>query len=299
MEQSMPSWPEETNSYTALTVADLQILRDKLAAAQKIRRENYSSELERWRKDDAVCKTFSDTAMPVQDGVRVMMQQLQPQAMNEESQLDGVRTVLDECIKVAFNLEEVKKAEAEVSKRCINVNPYTTITHNSLLCELENVQLVAEQKRPHLEAIIEYKKYKGISPDQYAEMETLFKEHDTDGSNSISDTELRKCLFALGEERSKKEITTYMKTYASRGSELAFEEFRELMVVLIGDMGTKEGLTESFQVLAGGRTCITLAGLLEWVAKEKVDFFKKEAPPVNDNENDRDFVVWVDAVTQR
>jgi Ca2+-binding EF-hand superfamily protein len=51
----------------------------------------------------------------------------------------------------------------------------------------------------------------GISPEQYDLMETLFKEHDTDKTHSISPKELRACLFSLGEERSKVEIASYMK----------------------------------------------------------------------------------------
>jgi len=292
-------WPEESNPYTELSVTELHNNKGRLAAAQKSRRENYASELAQWRADDEVCKKFADAANPVREGVAVMMQQLQPQSMAEEAQLEGVKTVLDECIKVAFKLEDVKMAEAEVAGRGITVNPYTTLTNSSLLCELENVQLVAEQKRPHLETIIEYKKYKGITPEQYAEMETLFKEHDTDGSDSISDKELRKCLFSLGEERSKKEIASYMKTYAKSSTALAFEEFRELMIVLIGDMGTKEGLTESFQVLAGGQEGITVPGLVEWVEQDKVDFFVQEAPAIENNAELRNFKIWVDAVTLR
>lgn len=292
-------WPENSNPYTQRTVQGLHDAAGRLTAAQKNRRKNYSSELTRWREDDAACKAFADAAAPVQDAVKVMMQQLQPQAMDEEAQLVSVKTVLEECIPMASKLEEIKKTEAVLTQRGITVNPYTVLSHSAVMCELDNVNLAAEAKRPQLEAIIEYKKYKGISPEQYAEMEALFKEHDTDGSNSISDTELRKCLFALGEERSKTEIAGYMKTYATQGSALLFTEFRELMMVLIGDMGTKEGLTESFQMLSAGQKGITLEALQEWVPQSDVDFFSSEAPAVEDAADQKDFVRWVEAVTLR
>lgn len=150
-------------------------------------------------------------------------------------------------MKEAFKLPEVQKQAAAIKKRSITINPYTTLSSEMIESELANVQQIAEQKKPHLESMIEYKKLNGISPDQYAEMETLFKEADADSSNSISAKELRSCLFSLGEERSKSEIDNYMKTYG-KGKALSFEQFRSLMTVLIGDIGTKDSLTESFKV---------------------------------------------------
>merc|ERR1712232_273888 len=129
-----------------------------------------------------------------------------------------------------------------------------------------------------LENIIEYKKYKGISPEQYAEMETLFKDFDKDNSGSISEKELRTCLFSLGEERSKTEIKEFMKQYAKGKKELNFEQFRELMMNLIGDMGTPDGLLESFKVLSGGHDVITADQLSEFISSTNISFFEGEAP---------------------
>lgn len=62
------------------------------------------------------------------------------------------------------------------------------------------------RKKPYLEKLIEYKQFRGISPDQYAEMEAIFKEYDKDNSGSINEKELRTCLYSLGEERLKSEV---------------------------------------------------------------------------------------------
>lgn len=129
-------------------------------------------------------------------------------------------------------------------------------------------------------------------------METLFKEHDTDNSRSISDTELRKCLFSLGEERSKVEIAGFMKTYAKGKKALKFEQFRELMTVLIGDMGTHDGLIESFKVISSGRVAVSLEDLGELLVADDVAFFAKEAVDAEEAEG-KDFNMWVAAVCSR
>merc|ERR1711976_427868 len=100
----MASWPEATNPYTSITVAQLYESQSRLAAAQKSRRENYASELTMWRENDAACKTFADQATPLHESIAVMMQQLAPQSMDEDAQLASVTTVLDECTKTAYKL---------------------------------------------------------------------------------------------------------------------------------------------------------------------------------------------------
>lgn len=104
---------------------------------------------------------------------------------------------------------------------------------------------------------MQYKKYRGITPSQYEEMEQIFKTYDKDNSNSINEKEMRTCLFSLGEERTKKEVAMYMSQFGKAGA-LNFEAFRELMIMLLGDAGTKDGVFESFNLLSQGRDYVTV-----------------------------------------
>ena len=291
-------WPEASNPYTKLSVALLRAKKQALNAAQEARRATYVSELARWREDDALCKAFSEFVVPMHADCGTMMQSMGATGVAEEEQLASVTAAVSKLHDECFKLPEGAKMEAGIAERGVTVNPYTVVTMDTLKCELESVQSIAEQKKPHLEAMIEYKQYKGITPAQYNEMETLFKEHDTDNSRSISDTELRKCLFSLGEERSKVEIAGFMKTYAKGKKALKFEQFRELMTVLIGDMGTHDGLIESFKVISSGRVAVSLEDLGELLVADDVAFFAKEAVDAEEAEG-KDFNMWVAAVCSR
>lgn len=294
-------WPEVANPYTQLSVAIERKSSDELKAAQKARQDTYAAELERWREDDAKCKEFAELVNPLQDSAKQTMDSLTGGGVDEEKLLVAVNTASDDLIKHAMKLPDAKNQEAKIKARGILVNPYTVITAETVTCSLEMVELIAAQKKPHLEAMIEYKKFKGISPEQYAEMETLFKDYDKDNSGSISEKELRTCLFSLGEERSKTETKDFMKKFAKGKKELNFEQFRELMMNLIGDMGTPDGLLESFKVLSGGHDVITVEQLSDFVSSADISFFEEEAPSAEraDGVAGRAFPAWVDAVCKR
>ena len=48
-----------------------------------------------------------------------------------------------------------------VSSRGVKSNPYTTFTVEDIKCEIDNVQQIAKQKKPYLESLIAFKKFKG------------------------------------------------------------------------------------------------------------------------------------------
>jgi len=48
-----------------------------------------------------------------------------------------------------------------VSSRGVKSNPYTTFTVEDIKCEIDNVQQIAKQKKPYLESLLAFKKFKG------------------------------------------------------------------------------------------------------------------------------------------
>jgi Ca2+-binding EF-hand superfamily protein len=296
--ESGSPWPEDKNPYSELTVADLVDKEKVLGQAQSARVEFYEKELSRWQENDAACKAYSDAVSPAQSKVKELTVGLMANAGSDEDQLAETKSALDVLHEEAFKLPEYEKLSSDVQSRGITSNPYTTLTIEDLKCELDNVQQIAQQKRPYLESTIAFKKYKGISPEQYDLMETLFKDHDADGSNSISPKELRACLFSLGEERSKVEIKQYIKDYGKNNA-LNFEQFRELMIVLIGDTGNKESTVESFKLIARGLDYVLDKDLTEGapaVPPSDVAYFVKEAP---EKEGGHEYMPWIDAVFAR
>lgn len=289
-------WPETTNPYTSHTVDELSRKVTALQEATAARRSNYVSELARWRENDALCKNFAELVTPMQETTAKLVQDLLNGTGTDEEQLELVKGGLDSLIKECFKVPDAKAQDNEIKARQVSINPYTSLSAEDIQCELENVQAIAEHKKPYLEGLIQYKKYQGISPEQYNEMETLFKEFDKDNSGNIDAKELRACLFSMGEERSTKEVAGYVAKFGSKSTGLKFGEFRNLMVILIGDAGTEEGLVESFKLLAKGLDWVKEARLEELCKKPDVAYFAQEAPA---KEEGREFTPWVKAVFSR
>ena len=55
------------------------------------------------------------------------------------------------------------KLAGVLSSRGVKSNPYTTFTVEDVKCEIDNVLQIAKQKKPYLESLIAFKKYKGGS----------------------------------------------------------------------------------------------------------------------------------------
>lgn len=98
-----------------------------------------------------------------------------------------------------------------------------------------------------LEEEIEHHKLRGVTPEQFKEIETTFKQFDDDNSGFIDrkvkycgifteiSQELKACLYSLGEEKNKTEIEEIMKKYGNKdGKGIIFEKFREFMIDVLG-----------------------------------------------------------------
>ena len=155
---------------------------------------------------------------------------------------------------------------------------------------------ILDRKKPYLEKVIEFTLFKGISPDQYKEMESMFKQYDKNNSGSINARELRTCLYSLGEERSKTEIQVYMKEFGKGLGELAFAPFRDLMIRLLGDAGNEAAILESFQVVSMGKESVTSPVLADLLSPEDVKFIASTAPG---KDGGYDYAKWVTEVCAR
>merc|ERR1712138_346942 len=98
---------------------------------------------------------------------------------------------------------------------------------------------------------IQYRKLRGLTQEQFDEIESIFAQFDRDHSGCISKRELKACMYSLGEERSKQELRGFMTQYGD-GKSITFVNFRELMIHILGDTDTKASIIESFKMLARG-----------------------------------------------
>jgi hypothetical protein len=246
---------EQENAYTKVTLEELETSAQRLHAALESRKALYASELQRHRENDAKCQEFAAVVKPLSAKIGSRMAEAMDTTATEEAQLSTVTAALASAPSQAPDMATIVRLEADIIARQVTINPYTSLSAEDVQGLWDNYMQVLKQRQPYLDNVVQYKLYRGIAPSQYEEMAAIFKTFDKDGSNTISEKEMRSCLFSLGEERTKKEVAMYMQQYGTNGS-LAFEPFRELMISLLGDAGTQEGLVESFLLLAQGQAFI-------------------------------------------
>ncbi|EGD73339.1 hypothetical protein PTSG_12249 [Salpingoeca rosetta] len=285
------------NAYTKLTSADLDAAQGKLDAAVQARRSFYEQERERHRANDALCKQFADLVVPFEKQVSELMAKVLAASSTEEDQLALVTDNLNNADSVKLDFAAATQLEKSLAERGVESNPYTVLSVEDVQITWDNYMQVLQSRKPYLENVVAYKKYRGISPQQYEEMEQIFHSFDKDDSNSINERELRSCLFSLGEERTKAEIQAYMSQYGTAGN-LSFQPFRELMITLLGDAGTPAGVNESFKVIARGRTAVAEEQLAELLSSDDVEYIKATARPAEE-EPGYDFPAWIEEVFAR
>eukprot|EP00055_Hartaetosiga_balthica_P011900 m.55751 g.55751 ORF g.55751 m.55751 type:complete len:1252 (-) comp7769_c0_seq1:791-4546(-) len=286
------------NPYTTHTAETLASAWVDVEAVLHGRRTFYDSELQRHRDNDALCKSFAEIVDPFEKKVNGLMESVLSSKDEEESQLKQVNDSISSAASHVLDFDTVYKMEQDIASREILLNPHTVMSVDDVKLTWDNYMQVLQSRQPYLEGVVAYRKYRGISPEQYEEMEEIFKMFDKDGSKTINEKELRSCLFSLGEERTKSEIQDYMKKYAGSGS-LSFEPFRDLMVTLLGDTGTRESTCESFTVITRGIAGVTEKDLVDLLNDSDIAYVKATAPASEEVAGAMDFTSWVDSVFSR
>jgi len=150
-------------------------------------------------------------------------------------------------------------------------------------------------KREMLAGEIENAKLKGITAEQFKEIDNMFQLFDKDHSSSLEHKELAACLYSLGEERSNKEITEIMGKYGN-GKSIMYEGFKEFMIHVFGDSDTKDEVLEGFRLINRSESVANMKLMSSVQPKEDIEYITKTAPAV---EGGWDFVAWVEDVFSR
>jgi len=146
-----------------------------------------------------------------------------------------------------------------------------------------------------LEKEIEHQRLRGVTPEQYQEIEENFKQFDKDHDGYISRRELKGCMYSLGEEKGRNEITEILKSHGD-GNRLSYDQFKEFMIHLLGDADTKEEIVDSFRLVNRGNTIATEDKLAAVMEDDGIKYFITTAPAVDGGYN---YNAWTEDVFSR
>jgi len=179
----------------------------------------------------------------------------------------------------------------------ITTNRHTTLTLKDVIAQWQQYQIFLKRKQVMLEEEIERERLKGVTPEQLKEIESNFKQFDTQSTGSLDRKTFKACLYSLGEERTNAEIDELMKTFGD-GSKVPYEGYKKFMVNVLGVSDSKTDILAGFELMTRGAPTahperLEHAGL----GKQDIDYFTKTAPKV-DNES-YNFRAWTDDVFNR
>jgi len=287
------------NVYTSHTPSTLQSLRANVDAALAARQTAYAAELARQRANDEICKHFAATAKAFDAKLNTHKDTIDTSAKELEEQQKDVQS-LQRASEADGDLKQLQGIQAQLDAAGVTYNRHSLLT--AVDCEANWNQYLdfLATKFANLGKEIENKKLRGITPEQYAEIEREFKRFDTNGNGVLDAKEFRQVLYSLGEEKRKSEVQEIMDKYVgSKDSKnITYAAFREFMIDQLGDTDTKEEIAEGFRLMARGSDSIPVAEMDLVLPDETIAFIIKTAPKKAGTEEHL-YGVWVEEVYSR
>jgi len=288
----------QQNKFTNLTLDDLAKCRQKVLDVIQHRNRLYESELQKQKMNDQYCKHFAGLVDPFVKAIGDAKDEITASKKDLEEQLMHVKTKLSEVPTEQTKLEPIRVAFAKMEAEGITNNRYTTFTSKDVEVQFEQYKNFLEKKIKMLEEEIEHNKLRGITPEQFNEIDTTFKQFDSDKSGFIDKKELKTCLYSLGEEKSRAEVDAIMKKYGSPDvNGINYASFREFIIDLLGVSDTKDDIIGSFKLINRGAEASKMDNMELVMKDEDIKYFTDSTKKNADGTYD--YSEWTRAIFSR
>eukprot|EP01086_Lenisia_limosa_P003346 TRINITY_DN1774_c0_g1_i1.p1 TRINITY_DN1774_c0_g1~~TRINITY_DN1774_c0_g1_i1.p1 ORF type:complete len:923 (+),score=445.91 TRINITY_DN1774_c0_g1_i1:202-2970(+) len=279
------------NVYTEHTTESLAALLAETTSATEGRQAAYTAQLEKLEAEDAACKEAAAAAEAFVAFVADKKDTISGGEGILEDQLVFVKAQQENLDPSAAGLSAVESAETKLEELKVVFNPHSALTCKDCQVQWEQFASFLERKAQMLSDEIETVKMRGVSAEQMAEFEATFSAFDADNSQNIDKKELKACMYAIGEEKTRAEIDAIVTKYGADG-ELSLEAFKEMMANEVGVTAGKDDILAAFSLI--NKTAETaVPELMEAVmAPEDLTYFNETQP-------DGNYTAWSDDVFSR
>jgi Ca2+-binding EF-hand superfamily protein len=283
------------NAYTAESPQTLAAAGAALDDALTARRAAYDKELAHQRHIDQLCQSFAALADPfaaqmvaTKNSVSASQEELEAQLAFVEQRIGAVEA--DDAAK----LDAINAAQALLDDEGVTNNVHTTLTGKDVSVQHRQYATFLQRKKTMLEEAIEHQRLRGLTPEQFQEIEDNFEQFSKDGV--LNARQLKTCLYSLGEEKGPKQIAAIVEEHGDSGS-VGPAAFKEFMVVMLGDADTKDEILAGFKLINKGHDQVAQREHLEKVMVEHdVEYLAANAPAADDG---FDYPAWTDDVFSR
>jgi len=287
------------NEYTSHNPTSLQKLADNVTTALQGRHAAYAAELARQKANDDLCKEFAAAAKAFDGKLNANKDAVNTSTKALEEQQADVQA-FQKAAATDGELKSVQGIQAKIDTAGVVYNRHSLLT--AVDCEANWNQYLdfLTTKNTNLGKEIEHKKLRGITPEQYAEIDREFKRFDTNSNGVLDAKEFRQVLYSLGEEKRKSEVQEIMDKYSgSKDSKnISYAAFKEFMIDQLGDSDTKDEIIQGFKLMARGQDAVPLAEMDLVLPDETIAFITKTAPPKEAGKS-YFYTPWVEEVYSR
>jgi len=287
------------NVYSIYSLKDLEDAFGNVEHHLKERRNRFDAELKLQRYNDDLCSRFAKLVDPLSDFVQKTKDSVATSNDSLEKQEKFVEGKLKSREQDGSSLSQIRTLAKEIDDRKITHNEHTTLTLKDVEVQWEQYKNFLDNKIKQIREEIELAKLRGLTPEDLKEIEDNFRTFDKNNDHVLEFSELKACLYSLGEEKTKSQIEDLVKQYGD-GQRLTYDQFFELMVKVFGDADTKDEILYGFKLINripdGSPTVANRTKLLKLLSDDHVDYISNTAPPLQDGS---DYTAWVEDMFSR
>jgi actinin alpha len=286
----------KSNKYTELSPATLQSSADGLNAALGAKQKRYDDELARLTFEDNLCKEFAGIADPIAKQIDTVKSRVAESKSDLETQAQFVRDSLADVEKES-RFAQLHDLQGKIDSAGIAYNPHTMLTAADLDVQWTQFKAMLTAKKVMLEEEIEHNKMRGLTKEQYVEIEEQFKQFDKSKNGLLEKNEFKACLYSLGHEKTGQEVVAVMAKYGAKdGKGMQYDGFKEFMINELGDNDSKGDIIAGFKLLNKDADVCKMANLEILMEDADVSYLKAN---MKANGDAYDFASWTEDVFAR
>jgi actinin alpha len=246
--------------------------------------------------EDNLCKEFAGVADPIAKQIDTVKSRVAESKSDLESQAQFVRDSLADAEKES-RFAQLHDLQGKIDGAGIAYNPHTMLTAADLDVQWTQFKAMLNAKKAMLEEEIEHNKMRGLTKEQYVEIEEQFKQFDKSKNGLLEKNEFKACLYSLGHEKTGQEVVAVMAKYGAKdGKGMQYDGFKEFMINELGDNDSKGDIIAGFKLLNKDADVCKMANLEILMEDADVSYLKANMKATGDA---YDFSSWTENVFAR
>ncbi|KAI9296817.1 hypothetical protein K502DRAFT_337116 [Neoconidiobolus thromboides FSU 785] len=184
-------------------------------------------------------------------------------------QLEKVKALSSKLNLIEEELDKINKLSNEFQEANIEEVEDINFSYEDLQYDFDLLKHGLNKKISFIENQIISRGISNLTPDQLEEFESSFRHFDTDDSNTLSLSEFKACLAALGNVFPDEEFEEIFYYVSDNSEFVSFEQYINFMISNTEDKVSADQLLEAFSIIADGKPYVT-----------ELDLKKQSLPPV-------------------